>query len=389
MVTYIEKEFKSILNKHKFIDSWFWDRYSVNAYQGCQFNCTYCDARSHKYHLHQEFEEIIVVKKDAAGMLDQRISRARTLLPDVVGMSGVCDPYQPAEEIFGNTRQCLRVLERHHWPVHVITKSPLMLRDKEILEKIANNAWATVSFTVTTLDPDVAAFLEPRAPSSLERLEALRQIKEHSNNIQTGILMIPIVPFLEDGEENIESTVRKARDAGADYVLFSPGMTMRDNQAIWFMKELARECPDLVRKYEQLYNFTTSAVSYNGEYTPLKAYSSEITKTILPILEKYEMPFRIPRFIPTDFRRLNYLVAEKLLEDAFVLQMTGKSWKKVFWATQNIQNLKESITKVEDRSELRSIQSVDEEIEAIIRREINNHADGSQKALGDFDSTAN
>ena len=112
-VRYEEKEFKSILNKFKFIDGWFWCRYSLNPYNGCEHACTYCDSRSHKYHLQADFDQVIYVKAKAGEMLDKRISRARTLLPDIVAMSGTCDPYQPAEAKYENTRQCLEVLAKH------------------------------------------------------------------------------------------------------------------------------------------------------------------------------------------------------------------------------------------------------------------------------------
>ncbi len=97
MPTFIKQQFKSILNKKKFIDNWFWDRYSINPYNGCSFGCIYCDARSAKYHAPQDFENKITIKQNVGPMLDKRLSRARTLLPDVVGLGGVTDCYQPAE----------------------------------------------------------------------------------------------------------------------------------------------------------------------------------------------------------------------------------------------------------------------------------------------------
>ncbi len=143
MVNYQEKEYKSILNKHKFIDSWFWNRYGINPYNGCQFGCVYCDSRSEKYHLPTDFENDIIIKKDVSSMLDKRLTNARALLPDVVAFSGACDPYQPAEAKFKNTRQCLEVLEKHKYPVHIITKSKLVLRDLDLLEKIGSNPSVT------------------------------------------------------------------------------------------------------------------------------------------------------------------------------------------------------------------------------------------------------
>ena len=101
---FIEKEYKSIINKRKWIDSWFWERYSINPYNGCHFGCIYCDARSGKYHMPEQFEEEIVIKKHVAQMLDTRLTRARTFMPDIVGIGGVTDCYQLAEKIYKNTQ---------------------------------------------------------------------------------------------------------------------------------------------------------------------------------------------------------------------------------------------------------------------------------------------
>ncbi len=158
MPEFIEQQFKSIINKKKFIDSWFWDRYTVNPYNGCLFGCIYCDARSAKYQMPQDFENKIIVKKNVGEMLDKRITNARTFLPDVVGMGGVTDCYQPAEEIYGNTQQCLEVLAKHHYPIHVATKSELVLRDLDILDAISRKSWCSVSVTITTTKPETASF---------------------------------------------------------------------------------------------------------------------------------------------------------------------------------------------------------------------------------------
>lgn len=162
MVKVVEKEFKSLLNKYKFIESWFWGRYSINPYQGCQFGCIYCDSRSEKYHLPTDFENEIVVKKNLKAKLEERLKRARTLLPDIVVLAGTSDPYQPIENKFKSTRQCLEVLRKYKYPVHLITKSPLVLADLDLIKEIAKETWACVSITITTPNLEVARFLEKK-----------------------------------------------------------------------------------------------------------------------------------------------------------------------------------------------------------------------------------
>ena len=368
-VSYERKDFRSILNKYKFIDSWFWCRYGINTYSGCEFACTYCDSRSHKYHLHTDFDHVIYAKTNATEMLDNRIKRARTLLPDVVVMSGAGDPYQPAEEIYGNTRACLEVLERHRYPVHIITKSTLVGRDIDLLSRIAGNNWSAVSVTITTTDDELSKFLEPWAPLPRERFETLRKIKREGA-IKTGITLMPIVPFLGDDDETLESITKAARDAGVDYILFAGGMTMRDRQAEWYLRRLGEEYPELVERYLRLYDAKMMDGKYKGRYGPPNIYSIRIHRKMFDLCEKYGLNYRMPRFIPDDFRRENYIIAEELLVEAYVAQSLGKSWTNVHWAGQNINNLREPIRSIASRDELRSIRNVNAELEARVRKRL-------------------
>jgi DNA repair photolyase len=366
MVTYIEKEFKTVLNVKKLIDSWFWVKYGINPYNGCQFGCIYCDSRSAKYHLPAEFETTVLVKKNIGAMLDRRLSRARTLLPDVTGTGGTTDPYQPAEKKYENTRQCLQVLNKHRYPVLIGTKSNLVLRDLELLDKIGGNNWCTVGITITTTVPEKARFLETSAPSPEVRLATIRTIKEQAKHVQAGVWLIPVVPFLTDSEDDLESLVRASKEASADFILFGGGMTMRDIQANWFLKHLLEKYDDLLENYERLYQFKYNPEIYAGQYEPSKEYSKAITKRFLKLAEKYKIPIRIKRYIPQDFRRDNYIIAERLLNEAYQCQTLGKAFSSKFWAGQNIQNLREPISNFMKRGELQKIRNVNGELESVI-----------------------
>jgi DNA repair photolyase len=361
-IRYEKKDFKTILNKYKFIDSWFWCRYSINTYNGCEHACTYCDSRSHKYHLHPEFDQIIYVKNNVGEMLDKRLSRARTLLPDVVAMCGTCDPYQQAEEKYENTRQALEVLAKHKYPVNIGTKSTLVTRDIDILTQIAKNNWCAVSITITTTDENLSKFLEPEAPKPDERFAAIKVLKK-SKRLQVGVNFMPIVPFLGDSDEAMENVTRSAKDAGADYILFGSGMTMRDAQASWYLKRLGDEYPDLVTKYLELYEAKLIDNNYKGKYAPKGTYQKKINRKMLALCEKYNMKFRMKRFIPDDFRREIYIIAEEFLNEAYIEQCLGKPFSNLFWAGQNISNLKESIRKIASQGKLQEIRNVNELIE--------------------------
>ncbi len=370
MVTFTEKEFKSILNVRKYIDSWFWDKYSISGYNGCQFGCIYCDTRSAKYQMPLDFENNIIVKKDVTQMLDKRIINARTLLPDVVGMSGASDPYQPAERKFRNTRKCLEVLEKHNYPVHIITKSKYVLDDIELLNSIGKKSWCSVSVTITTTSEEVSRFVEKRVPLPSARFDIIKKIKSVSTSIQTGVLMLPVIPYLTDSEENLESLVKASKQAGADYLLFGGGMTMRDIQALWFLKHLENEFPELISKYEHLYKFRYNPGEYLGEYETPYNYYKNINKLLFNLCKKYNIPIRMKRYIPNDFRRLNYLISESFFSETFEKQILGNPDTNLYWAAMNIQNLKEPIYDITKRNELMKIKNVNRFVKEKIINEL-------------------
>jgi DNA repair photolyase len=301
-------------------------------------------------------------------LLANRLSRARTLLPDVVAISGSCDPYQPAEEKFENTRKCLEVLAKHKYPVIIGTKATLVTRDIDILERIGKSSWCAVFITITTTDNELSAFLEPNAPMPAERFETVKELKKNGN-IQVGVCLMPIVPFLTDSDPQLEAMTKEIKAAGADYILFAAGMTMRNNQANWYLTRLKNKYPELVKKYLALYNAKISpGIGYNGNYGPNRSYTKQINQKMLELCEKYDLKYRIKRFIPDDFRKQNYMIAEEILNEAYNNQISGRPWKNLFWAGQNINNLKEPIAKIADRGELQTIRNIDAPLEQRIEK---------------------
>ena len=371
MPKFIEKQYKSIINKNKYIDHWFWTRYAINPYNGCQFGCIYCDARSEHYHMPEDFENEILVKQNVGQMLDQSITRARTFLPDVVGIGGVTDSYQPAEKKYENTRSILSVLAKHQYPVHLITKSTLILRDLPLLEEIARQTWCTVSVTITTTDAEKSRFLEKFAPSPAKRLEVLRQIKTKAPHVQTGALLMPLIPVLCDDEAQVEQLFTAVKATGADYLMFGGAMTLRNRQADWFLQHLREAEPTVYQQHVDLYQFTPDGEAYNGRYLPGGDYMRQQHERLFALSNKHQLPHRIRRFIPNDYRKTNYRIAERMLNVSFERQMFGQSWETLFWAAQNIQNLKEPIEAVAARGELEQIKNVKgpikKRIEAILK----------------------
>ncbi len=356
MVKYIYKEFKSVLNKLKYPDSWFWARYTLNAYFGCAHACIYCDARSQRYYL-KDFENEVIIKTDFDKKLDLRLKRARTLLPDVIAPGGVNDAYQPIEKKVKQTRKVLQVIAKHKFPINIATKSKLITRDIDILKKIAADTWCTIGFSISTTNVELAKFLEPYSSPPSERLEALKIIKKEAPKIQVGTYFIPIIPFLEDDENNLEDVIKKTKETGADFILISPGLTLRDLQAEYFIKKLKKS------KYQHVVKLLLNL--YKGQMHPPADYVHKMHLKLFSLSQKYNLPLRAKRWIPKDYRKWNYKISEILLNKEYIdLIKTGISNTTMKWAGLKLNNLKESIIDVYKNGRI-------DQLEGFYKKEIN------------------
>ncbi len=180
-----EIQAKAILSTSKVYD------YAVNAYVGCQHACTYCYARFMKrFSGHKEpWGQFVDVKINAADLLRMEIHRKKQAR---VWVSGVCDPYQPVEAKYGLSRQCIGILAQNHWPVVIQTRSPLVLRDMDILREALD---FEVGLTITTADDEIRKLFEPDAPSIMDRVRALDEL--HRAGIRTYAMIAPILPGAE------------------------------------------------------------------------------------------------------------------------------------------------------------------------------------------------
>ncbi|MCK4286150.1 MAG: radical SAM protein, partial [Candidatus Lokiarchaeota archaeon] len=337
------------INKLKYPDSWFWSRYTLNTYSGCAHACIYCDARSQRYYL-EDFDNEVIIKTNFDKKIDLRLKRARTLLPDVIAPGGVNDAYQPIEQKLEHTRKVLQVIAKYKFPINIATKSKLITRDIDVLNKIADDTWCTVGFSITTTHEELASFLEPYSSLPSLRLEAIKTIKRLAPNIQVGTYFIPIIPFLEDDDKNLEDVIKQSKNSGADFVLFSPGLTLRDSQADYFLKKLKNS------KYKKIVKPILEL--YKGQIYPPAEYVRKLHPKLLNICEKYNMPVRVKRWIPSDYRKWNYKISELLLNKEYMdVLRTGKSNKTMMWAGLHLNNLEESILDVFKRGELSQLKN--------------------------------
>ncbi len=244
---YREVESKGILYPVRGPDDWFGLSYNMNLYRGCEHQCIYCDTRSACYQI-ENFEEEVLVKINALTLLEDALPRKRKV--GIIGFGSMNDAYTRAEEHYGLTRGALEIAAKYRFPVHIITKSDLVLRDLAILKKI-HQVLARVSFTVTTADDDLARKLEPGAPSPSRRLLAMQTLAEAG--IETGVVMMPVLPFFEDTVENVLGVVDAAAAHNAHYVIPSFGVTVREGQREYFYRKLDALFPGVRQKYERTF----------------------------------------------------------------------------------------------------------------------------------------
>jgi DNA repair photolyase len=238
-----EIEAKVLMAHVKQPDTWFGLKYNMNLYRGCQHRCIYCDSRSRCYGI-DHFDRDILVKANAIDLLRKELASKRVKGP--IGLGSMNDPYMPVEEQLNLTGRALQVIAQFGFPVHIITKSDLVLRDLETLTRI-NECYAAISFTITTADDALGKRVEPGAPPVSDRLKAMRVLADHG--IRTGVTMMPVLPFIEDSSENISAIVARAHEHGATYIIPGFGMTLRDKQRVYYYRELDRLFPGLREKY--------------------------------------------------------------------------------------------------------------------------------------------
>ncbi len=221
----------------------------MNLYRGCQHGCIYCDSRSRCYNMDHAFEDI-EVKENAVELLEDALKRKRKKC--MIGTGAMTDPYIPLEMRLEYTRKALLVIEKYGFGVSLLTKSDRVLRDIDILKRINKASKAVVQMTLTTADDDLCRIIEPNVCTSGKRYEALKIL--HKEGIPTVVWLSPVLPFINDTEENIRAILDMCIDAGVWGVLcFGMGLTLREGNREYFYAGLDRYFPGLKQKYMRLY----------------------------------------------------------------------------------------------------------------------------------------
>jgi DNA repair photolyase len=254
--------------------------WTINPYRGCEFACKYCYARyTHEFMELRDgidFERKIYVKQHAADQLRRDLKKVKP--GEDIAIGTATDPYQPAERRFGITQSILEELARHEGlEIGIVTKSNLILRDMELLKRVAAHNRLGINMTVTTTDAALARILEPRAPRPDLRMNAIRELNRAG--VPAGVICAPVLPGITDSAANLESVVQAAAESGARHVHANP-LFLKPCSANVFLPFLEKEFPQLVEQYRR---------RYSEQAFVSASYRKRIAALMTALLRKYEI----------------------------------------------------------------------------------------------------
>jgi DNA repair photolyase len=284
-VQYFTLEARTLLNRCNAPRMPF--KWTINPYRGCEFACKYCYARyTHEFMEIRDgldFERKVYIKQQAAWLLRRDLRRVKS--GEAIAIGTATDPYQPAERQHRVTREILEELAQHRgFEIGMVTKSDLILRDLEVLGRVAEQNRLYVNVTITTLDARLARVLEPRAPRPDLRLRAVEELNRAG--IDAGVICAPVLPGITDSEESLEALVAATKKAGGKNIFANP-LFLKPSSAAVFLPFLEKEFPALVKQYRERY----ASRAFVSE-----AYHRDISKRMTKLREKYAIDFeREPR----------------------------------------------------------------------------------------------
>jgi len=256
-------------------EGWFGATHNMNIYKGCNQGCIYCDSRSSCYQI-KEFDRI-KPKQDAPSKIEAELKDKRKKC--VISMGGMSDPYNHLEEDLLYTRKALQSILKYDHGVSIITKSVRVLRDVDLLQEINQKNPVSIGITITTGEDRLQSRIERNISSSSDRFKAIKKMRE--NDLYAGVLMMPLLPFINDTIENITSIIEQAHKADAKYIYPSFGVTLRDNQRLYFFEKIG---PELTKKYIDTFGESYMCASPNQK---------ELKKHFTTLCEKYGILYKM------------------------------------------------------------------------------------------------
>lgn len=223
----------------------------MNLYRGCTHGCIYCDSRSACYQFTHDFEDI-EVKQNAPELLERALRSKRKKC--MIGTGAMCDSYMHCEEQLKLTRRCLKLIDDYGFGIAIQTKSDRILRDLDLLVSINRKAKCVVQMTLTTYDEELCRIVEPHVSTSRRRFEVLQIMKK--NGIPTVVWLSPILPYINDTQENLRGILEYCAQAGVyGIICFGMGLTLRQGNREYFYGALDRHFPGLHEKYRSKYGY--------------------------------------------------------------------------------------------------------------------------------------
>ncbi len=238
---------KTIISGYSANNPWFGSNYNMNIYKGCSHGCIYCDSRSECYHI-ENFDKVRA-KENALALIEGELRSKRKT--GIIGTGSMSDPYNPFEKEFKLTRGALELINYYRFGVSIATKSNLILRDIDILKVISLHSPVLIKMTITTYNDMLCKKIEPNVATSSDRFAVIKKLTD--KGIFTGILLMPVLPFIEDNEENIINIIKLAHENGAKFIYPAFGMTLRKNQREWYYSKLEKLFPGMKEKYVKQY----------------------------------------------------------------------------------------------------------------------------------------
>ena len=236
-------------------------RHGMNIYRGCSHGCIYCDSRSSCYQFTHPFEDI-EVKRNAPELLEKTLKSKRKKC--MIGTGAMSDPYMHIEKDLCLTRKCLEIIHQYGFGLAIQTKSDMILRDIDLLDKINRSAKCVVQMTLTTYDDDLCAILEPNVCNTKRRIEVLEMMRERG--IPTIVWLTPILPFINDTEENIKAILDECIRVGVKGIIcFDMGLTLRDGDREYYYAALDKHFPGMKKRYIERYGNSYELPSPNAK----------------------------------------------------------------------------------------------------------------------------
>ena len=235
--------------------------HGMNIYRGCSHGCIYCDSRSKCYQFTHAFEDI-EVKQNAPELLEKALRSKRKKC--MIGTGAMSDPYMHCEEALGLTSKCLEIIKKYEFGLAIQTKSDRILRDIDLLDEINRSAKCVVQITLTTYDDDLCQILEPNVCNTKSRIEVLEEMQKRG--IPTIVWLTPILPFINDTEENVTSILEECARVGVKGIIdFGMGLTLREGDREYYYAALDKHFPGMKQRYIQRYGNSYELPSPNAK----------------------------------------------------------------------------------------------------------------------------